>query len=922
MTRHRLALAAVAAFTASIAPLLVAGVATATGCPAGAQTEVAGGWTRIAAPRFGAGPQQVVAYAVRGTRPTDLYATNGTALARSVDGGCHWADTYTIGTLPSPTSPFTATTAHIGTIAAPGPGSVLAVVTQGPALYVLRSQDAGTTWTASSAGPVQPDATAADAKIVPAPGGALYLLAGVTPTTRGGAGRLVYTSVDGGASWSASNIPATLLASSPGTAPRLTDLAVSPADGGLLYAATTVGLFRSTDGGATWNGADVGGGSPVDAVTASRGPHGVSVVAVDNADLAAYVSTDAGQNWSAVNLPGEVGSAALNPRQDTAAVATPQGVFQVQLDTVGITWMWSGRPRLSGVTLDSTAAPYVYACSCGDQTPPAIWRKRDLVPAGNLQFAPPPPPIVVPGVGDDDYKCQGALPAVNRPRDWGTSSVAPARRTLTLAPGQSVTVPYRVQAAPKRFEVYYLAESGAKMEFGLCPFEYGAVVASNALLGVRDLRVGLGDFRDYPGQADEEWGSGGPTGSGFTYLRRVSMGLPGDTLTNGLPSMSWRLGPDASAASAMYQAVTGRGQDLAPAGPSLDDIVGGQQANFGGTSYKVLMLVTGKWFNAPERSAGYPGVPIQTALDALKQRGVKQVGIWVNNTGNKQSQGNQRYEGRIDMHRFARETGAVSEKNLDCNEDGYVDLGPGEPLVCDWLSLDTASNGTYQTLGDPSLGKEMLKLLLSLRDPQPLRLVATRGAAAVSAVGPASYAAVDRLTPSTHDFQVTFHCGPKQTNNAVPVTLSGQAGAETLATAQVLLQCGGPVAPRSHPAALVLPPPPPVPPVPNPLPNPGPVPNPNPVPAPAANPAPAGQAQAQAQPVAQGAVVPQEQAQPQLAFERASNALQGEEPMSALPERDPLRRARQVALGGGAALMLAFCSLNVALGRSEERRRR
>lgn len=59
-----------------------------------------------------------------------------------------------------------------------------------------------------------------------------------------GGGR-VYKTVDGGATWapSASGLPAKA---------RVAQLLISPHSAAVLYAATQIGLYRSTDAGATW----------------------------------------------------------------------------------------------------------------------------------------------------------------------------------------------------------------------------------------------------------------------------------------------------------------------------------------------------------------------------------------------------------------------------------------------------------------------------------------------------------------------------------------------------------------------------------------------------------------------------------------------------------------------------------------------
>lgn len=931
MTRYRRRFAVVAAAGA----LASASVGTAFSMTAGAtdcrgaMTRQPKGWTRIAAPAFATGPSSLTTYAVRADRPEEVYASNGAAVARSGDGGCTWVAAYTVSATPGAASPLVAATARIVSLWAPaGTDLVYGLVTDGGRIALLRGSATRSDWSVTIVG-AQPDATATNPELVAGRDlTTLYVLAGAASQAR--VSRAVYASTDGGATFAPATFAAGVAAAAAGRAAVITDLAADPLKDGTLYAATTAGLFRSPDAGATWNDAGIGAGGAIDSVTAGASRSGASattaVLAFDNANTLVYSSIDDGGTWTAVSLPAAVDTSAVDSRQPASVVSTAKGVYQVQLQPTGVTAMWNDAPALSQVSLDAGPMPYVWACACGEASPPSLWRHVDLALPAFLDFVPPPPPIVVPGSSAGfDYQCQGnrvPLPSVGSRTNWAPSSVTPASKVIDLSPGQSVTMPFALHAAPRPLDVYYLPESGSKMEFALCSFEYGAVIATNEVQRERDLRVGLGEYRDYPGERDE-WGTGGPVvGGGFTYVRRAATTTPGVGLTAGLKAMHWGLTPDRAGAVALYQAATGVGQDLAPSGPSLNDILAGMHADYDGHAYKVALTVTGAWFNAPERSIGYAGPPLAKAIQALRANDIHQVAIWVNNSGTKMSTENAPYEGRDDVRRFAVETGAVAHEPVDCNRDGYTDIPKGGPLVCDWLSIAANSSVSWTEWGDPVMGQEMATLLLALRDPEPVRLVPTRGAGAVQVVSPASYDGVNVLRANDHEFQVTFRCGAGQTNTTTPITLSGVAGPNVVAESDVVLRCGHPVPVIPQRPAAILPLPlPPVPPVPNPLPNPVPHPGAQPAPNPAPNP---GQVpQAQAQPVANAAAMPQQEPEPQLAFQKASNELAANEPMSALrpPARDPLRPARRLALLAGVCAMAVAGVVQAAPGLGRQRGR-
>jgi len=174
--------------------------------------------------------------------------------------------------------------------------------------------------------PVLTDATTVTAD----PGNPLKLFAGSSTG--------VERSTDGGATWK----PLTGFPS----VTNLNSLAVDPTNSQILYAATQpLGMLKSTDGGATWTG--VNNGIPsftensvkmLDAYGIWVDPKSAAVLFVSVIPYNLMRSTDAGANWSVSPLPGGLaGSIAVDPFSNQTIYAPSSGSFFKSTDN-GQTW--------------------------------------------------------------------------------------------------------------------------------------------------------------------------------------------------------------------------------------------------------------------------------------------------------------------------------------------------------------------------------------------------------------------------------------------------------------------------------------------------------------------------------------------------------------------------------------------------------
>jgi photosystem II stability/assembly factor-like uncharacterized protein len=222
-------------------------------------------------------PLLAASLAMAPSAPSTLYAMGPTRMWRSDDGGASWNEVVVSGELAGPSDTLWVDPVSATTLWSNGNG-------------LVRSVDGGATWVR------QP---------IPNPGAVRYLaFAPSSPSTMYAVGFRVasgkYTrvtawrSTDGGATWT--SIDQGLGGGEP------TDLAVDPVDSRLVYVtacgyycSSIPGLWKSTDGGAAWTltGKDLG--NHVATAIAASPIAGVVWTAVENGRL--FRSADGGGTW-------------------------------------------------------------------------------------------------------------------------------------------------------------------------------------------------------------------------------------------------------------------------------------------------------------------------------------------------------------------------------------------------------------------------------------------------------------------------------------------------------------------------------------------------------------------------------------------------------------------------------------------------
>ena len=317
--------------------------------------------------------------------PNIVYAGGEDGLFKSTDGGASWAaaglhgktiegltldaqdpETIYAGTYPHGIFKSTDRGRTWRTLKLGQGANALALNPQNPAtLYagteggILKSIDAGASWRARSSGLVASRVTTL--AIDPRSGGVAYAgiqEQGVFKRTGGtwraanrglanlevwalavdpqdpenvyaGTGAGVFKSTDGAASWRR------LQVSIPKTA-DVTGLAVDPENARTMYASTVVwagsttaydiGVLKSTDGGASWQAAGAGLGNPPNIFGLALDP-----LDPDTLYAGSFKTTDGAVSWRSVGLPADasVYTLALDPKQQATLYAgTDEGIFK------------------------------------------------------------------------------------------------------------------------------------------------------------------------------------------------------------------------------------------------------------------------------------------------------------------------------------------------------------------------------------------------------------------------------------------------------------------------------------------------------------------------------------------------------------------------------------------------------------------
>lgn len=839
-----------------------------------------GPWTSISAPAFARGAPMITDLAVDATDERLMLVTNGSAVTRTVDGGCSWQPSFDLGDLPAIDRPYTAATARIAFIGPLGGGTAVMVIEQtlpAPRPRVLVTTDGGISWREAAVGL---EAVRGRPLALAVGGQNIYLLVDVT--RRVGDIAMVapphplYVSRDGGLTWEprAAEPEGTDVQVGPigpvtiggdDVDGELVDIAVNPSSPDQLWLHGSAGLYHSNDAGASAMRIEpsLGPVADFDITTFTGGSQILTAYADGSARARRSLN---GDPFADVATPTPVAAAAF------PAVSGPEGIFIERFGPLDLTssdalarrlrnprWRDVTPPgglALGGLqTMGTLGSPIVFG-----HTETTIERYEDN-PRGLGVVAP---------AGYD----VGALPELDIRRAPPRLS-GPAR--VSVPPGQVQHALYELSLPPipRKVDIMFLVDDSRSMIPAITGVKLGLeqIIRDLAAAGL-DVWFGVGRYcapQDPP-----------------SYERLLEVSPPGPELAAALNRMETNCGGLEMQLGSAYEAVTGDGLFAAA----------GQEANFRPKSLRIILNVTDE---AISQGAGHPSYELFAAT--LNAADVRHIGLAIQNEVGTTAATVGDCCPAPGLRRAGLITGTVAPAGgADCNGDSLPDLAPGEPLVC-VVSHALAESGAV-------MSEAIVNTVKAVAKNAGVGIDASARPDVVERIMPGEPLVVDLFEPNLVRFEIAYRCPALlEGSQPVPVEVVARRDSVSIDRMTTIVACKGrPSSPPrilfTFPFPLALPPPPP-PRVPETVPNINPQLNPQ------LNPNPQAQAQAQV------GLAAQQQRQPQLAWVEANRRPAPEPARERATERyafsryrqDPEVSAQYLTLAAGFLICLAATGL-------------
>lgn len=746
---------------------------------------VAGRWITVTGPvftpeaeTFGARPA-ILAHSVDPADPSRQLVSDGNEIHRTTDAGCTWQEVHEVSSSVSVTGNNelligerirqleqvvdNGQTRRAWALMAPQQDGIGAV-------RVLISDNGGVDWSERSAGlPAahsrfdseldcpQGPCVAARMAVAPSDPDVAYVVVNRQTSAD------FFRTTDAGRTWV--NVFNPLNLSTQG----YFGFEVSPLDPMNVWIVSQGRLSSSDDGGTTWT-------SHLDQQVSGLhlGATGgqLTIQVMEETDFSVYGalvrSVDGGRSFVRTDLPETFqGYPTIaqggHPDQLTATTDEPDTVLRfdpadLTFDSLAV----DGLGDVNAPRLDRTGEPAIWFRQFADL---AVFLPGP-VPEDEI---PPPPPLPprpdFDGVGGRILEA-GRVPGV----------LSPDGLARDIGPEGSLDVGYRLDlpALPTPVDIWFLMDTSGSM--------------GGAHEG---LREGIRRIIDELEQAgiDAWYGLAIFPSRQIYYDRLVDLGPPGEDLFSALEMLTTDGQTTEMHPTALYQSVTGEGQEDAGIPP-------GRGASFRANALKIIVHATDEPYGDDPL-----GPSRQDAADALSAAGVRHVGLDLSDGATAPGPAGEVLSVTKRDHDFmATETGTFAPaEGIDCNGDGTLELREGDPVTCP----------INRYLDRTVIGPTIVAAIKGVRDETTVALEVPDQAGIQVAVDRPSVSPVNLKRANSVPFGVRFTCPPEMTGRVANVVLQATVRGAPSGSARARIGCGAPVvappvAPRPLAAAVPL----------------------------------------------------------------------------------------------------------------------
>jgi len=770
-------------------------------------TYAGGGWLAFKPQGLGAVTEQTsVIY-----QPDEMFATDGTNVSRTDDGGCLWQQLVLPPTpivdapplpVPLPVS-VPAGAVHVNAITAPSSATSSQFVylaahltipqsdtsglpsplsdTQSPATqpYVFASNDSGLSFQGHQSG-LPTIGTVTDIAASPTSPNIVY--ASVIDNSSQKTG--LYRSIDFGQTWTFMS-PAQ---------PKHGSLKVNPAVPTSLFGEFASGLEVSSDSGSTFS--PVSHTSPSSSYDVAAGAGYIQLVQGYSDSSRWERSTNGGNTFVSQRGPVAASMIATSALSNNVLVGDGNSdwlevAHGASYKSVAVT---PSAGPLSNVTM---AAPYFFLMSASgiirpNQSSDALVARLLVLTVGTVKIRVTMTPVQL----------------VPHALKQFPSSLFPGKQTVSLAPGQHKDVTYQLllPRTPSPVDLMFLVDTTSSTDSTLNGVrqDLGTVVNELGAVGL-NAQFGVAEFRDYP---PDDFGNGESTD--YPYKLRRVIGPPNASLKVALNALKPSGGGDLDEAdlTALYQSTTGAGQQLVNVDNKRRQVIApGLEAQYRSGSLRLAVVATDAAYH---KESDYPTPKWAAAVQALQDAGVHQIGLAVQTMSGGQPTG---FDSLTDERRMASDTGALAPiGGVDCDGDGFIDIPQGDALVCKIphpADQKSPVDGVVPQAPPAPLhiANAIVDLAANIPDLSSVGLRIKGAPASVASIVSVPSAPIENLrADNTVSYTVRYTCPNTNAGHKWSMSLEAVAGIRSLTSSAADLACAPrPKPPVIPPAAEILP---------------------------------------------------------------------------------------------------------------------